>query len=108
MTPLSRRSLITGLAGSIICAPAIVRASSLMAVKPYNGIWPGPSNLTSSIRLFRLQIKFPETIPGHLSSRWVKFDPSKDVAAENDLIITAGHRVFHSPKNGGLIEVQRA
>lgn len=29
---LSRRSLITGL-GAIICAPAIVRASSLMPVK---------------------------------------------------------------------------
>lgn len=29
----SRRSFLTGLAGTVICAPAIVRASSLMAVK---------------------------------------------------------------------------
>lgn len=32
---LSRRGLITGLAASLLAAPAIVRASSLMTVKPF-------------------------------------------------------------------------
>ena len=32
----SRRSLLIGVAASILCAPAIVRASSLMAVNAYS------------------------------------------------------------------------
>ena len=37
MTNLSRR----GLLGTIICAPAIVRASSLMPIKPDRFVWSG-------------------------------------------------------------------
>lgn len=39
MLDLARRSFLTGLAGTLICSPAIVRASSLMAVKKLPEEW---------------------------------------------------------------------
>jgi hypothetical protein len=35
MTMLNRRGLLAGMIGGIVCAPAIVRASSLMPVKAF-------------------------------------------------------------------------
>lgn len=92
---LARRSFLTGLAGTVICAPAIVRASSLMAIKaiPQPDVWQltelGPNNI---IMRYRLKIELPQTIPGMLEARWVRFDPRKDKADPLDIIVQASER----------------
>jgi len=48
---VSRRSLLVGLGTSLVCAPAIVRASSLMKVKP-----TGIITLDDSLWAYRIEV----------------------------------------------------
>lgn len=87
---LARRSFLTGLAGTVICAPAIVRASSLMAIKP------GPIEFISPVLVwerpvthYRLDIELPMTVPALLQASWRPFYPRQDASLPHDIIIPA-------------------
>lgn len=49
----TRRAFLAGLAGTVIAAPAIVRASSLMAIKPWDDLWSMDLSEASLERIFQ-------------------------------------------------------
>lgn len=69
----SRRNFLTGIVGTVICAPAIVRASSLMAVKPW---WQGDIKVDGSAQLYRLvsEVRVFNDSAVKVREGWVPFD----------------------------------
>jgi hypothetical protein len=90
---LSRRPLITGLA-SLVAAPAIVRASSLMPVKA----WCDADLMAALSRV----IVVPPASPGSLSSVQL-VDLLRAHAALADMQVPDGDRYAYDPQTGTVL-----
>lgn len=85
MLDLARRSFLTGLAGMLICSPAIVRASSLMALKKLSQEWETEYHFPPSITIINRGSRYAGSLTVTFSPGWTMDAWRK--AGEHQIII---------------------